>query len=371
MLHLALRNLFQNRTQFVISVSGIALALVLILALDAIFSGVESQMTTYIDHSGADVFVSQTGVRNMHMTSSTLPLSVVAQVQAIPGVAAITPIRYVTGAILVGQVRQTSFIFGLPPDATSGLPWRMAEGVTMPAAGEAVMDRGLAAKSGLHLGDSVKILGRDFKIAGLSEDTASLLNVVTFITTDDFASAEGDSQSVSFVLVKVKPGESARAVAAQIETTVSGVTAQTRQAFSDQERKVVSDMSTDVLTIMNFIALLIGLAIMALTIFTATFARRAEYGVLKALGARNSDLYRIVLVQSAVAVGIGFALGLVFTVLLSAAVPVVMTNLALEVTGSSLFKVIGVSLVIAAISAVAPIRQIAGRDPALVFRGGK
>jgi ABC-type antimicrobial peptide transport system permease subunit len=51
------------------------------------------------------------------------------------------------------------------------------------------------------------------------------------------------------------------------------------------------------------------------------------------------------------------------------ATPLLGANLILEVSYISLFKVGMVSLVIAAISAVIPIRQIAGLDPAMVFRG--
>ncbi|MBM2850081.1 MAG: hypothetical protein HW418_3023, partial [Anaerolineales bacterium] len=152
------------------------------------------------------------------------------------------------------------------------------------------------------------------------------------------------------------------------EAGVNKVTAQTRQAFAAQERKVINDMSTDVITIMNLVGFLIGLAVMALTVYTATLARRAEYGVLKALGARNGHLYRAVLAQALISVLLGFALGLAFTLLLAVAVPRLGLNLALEVSGESLLKVGGVSLVIAGLSAVLPVRQIAGLDPAMVFR---
>ena|SRR6266436_8282711 len=84
MFRYALRNLLQNKIRLVISVGGVALALSLILALDAIMTGVESRLTAYIDHSGADVFVSKAGVRNMHMVSSTLPASAVDKVRVIP-----------------------------------------------------------------------------------------------------------------------------------------------------------------------------------------------------------------------------------------------------------------------------------------------
>src|SRR5512146_115313 len=105
MLLLAHRNLFQNRARLLISVGGVALALMLILSLDAIFAGVERQVTAYIRHSGADVFVAQSGVRNMHMAASSLAAGVADQVAMQPGVASVTLILYLTNMIVVGDER--------------------------------------------------------------------------------------------------------------------------------------------------------------------------------------------------------------------------------------------------------------------------
>ena len=91
--------------------------------------------------------------------------------------------------------------------------------------------------------------------------------------------------------------------------------------------------------------------------------------MLKALGARNTDLYLTVLAQAILSVILGFLFGLVLTLLLTVVVPIFGSNLALEVSRVSLLKVGSVSLVIAAVSAMLPIRQIAGLDPAMVFRG--
>jgi len=120
---------------------------------------------------------------------------------------------------------------------------------------------------------------------------------VAFVSKADFARLRGDSRTVSFLLVRVKPGGFPDEVAARIEADVNDVTAQSREAFAAQERKVVKDMSTDVINIMNLVGFMIGLAVMAITVYTATLARRAEYGVLKALGARNRHLYVTVLAQ--------------------------------------------------------------------------
>ena len=369
MIRLAFRNLFQNKTRLVISVGGVALALLLMLSLDAIFTGVERQVTAYIEHSGADVWVSQADVRNMHMASSSLPDSIARKVEYVPGVDSVTPILYLTNNVVSGEERSLAYIIGLPENAEFGGPWSISSGQGLPGEGETILDRNIAEKSGIGLGDEVEILGREFEVTGLSEGTSSPVNSVAFISKDDFEEMRGSYDNFSFLLVKVRNGESPAAVAARIQAQVRDVTAQTREDFATQERQVVKDMSTDVITIMNMIGFLIGLAVMALTVYTSTLSRRPEYGMLKALGARNTDLYLTVLTQAMLSVILGFLFGLIITLLLTVVVPIVGSNLALEVSRSSILRVGSVSLVIAAISAMIPIRQIAGLDPAMVFRG--
>lgn len=369
MLRLAFRNLFQNKVRLVISVGGVALALLLILSLDAILAGVEQQVTAYVDYSGADIFVAQEGVRNMHMAASSLPASMAGRVKTVPGVESVTPILYLTNMIVIGDERNLAYVIGLPHDAMAGGPARVVEGVAIPRVGEAVIDRGVALKSGVTIGDKVKILGEEFKIVGLSEGMVSLVNSVAFVSKDDFARLWGAGTTVSFLLVKIKPGESPDVVAARIEAKIDKVTAQSRSAFAAQERKVIQDMTTDIVSIMNLIGFLIGLAVMALTIYTATLSRRKEYGVLKALGARSAHLYRAVLGQALISIALGFTLGLTITLLLSAVVPKLGLNLLLQVNLASLLKVGFVSILITSLSAILPIKQIAGLDPAMVFRG--
>jgi putative ABC transport system permease protein len=317
------------------------------------------------------------------MVSSWLPASVVGKVQAVPGVAAVTPIMYLTSTMELGpkQDQYSVYVIGLTQGASMGGPWRITRGVYIPAAGQTVIDRGVAEQYGLGIGDKVNILGLAFTIAGLSDDTGNLLNSVAFISLNDFARLRGNmpmgnmaSSSatmpiISFVLVKDTTGSSPDAVAARIQKAVPGVTAQSREVFAAQERKIVQDMATDLITIMNLVGFLVGLAVMALTVYIATLSRRREYGILKAVGARNRYLYGTVLAQAFYSVMGGFALALAFTFLLSVALPNLASTLTLQISGVSLLKVGIASLVIAALSALLPIRQIVGLDPAMVFKG--
>lgn len=371
MLRLAFRNLFQNRVRLIVSVGGVALAMLLIITLDAIVAGSERQITAYIEHSGADVIVSQAGVRTLHMSSSALAAQTVAEVRNEPGAASTTSILYMTNMVIAGDQRSLAYIIGLPAGAEAGGPWQMEAGRPLPGSGEAVIEGGIARQAGIGLGSAVTILGHSFTVSGLAGGTASLTNSVAFISFADFAQIRdtSDVAIASFLLIKTRPGVSPTDLASRIERDVPGVTAQTREQFAAQERRIVDDMTTDIVSIMNLVGFAIGLAVLALTVYTATLARRAEYGVLKALGARVTHLYRVVLAQAFISVVLGFALGLALTLALAVAVPLVAGNVALDVGSASLLKVGAVSLVIAGLSAILPIWQIARLDPAQVFKG--
>ncbi len=170
--------------------------------------------------------------------------------------------------------------------------------------------------------------------------------------------------------MKIAAGASPDGVASAIERQVPDVTAQTRAGFATQERRLVMDMSADVISIMDAIGFVVGLAVVALTVYVATLARRREYGTLKALGARSGVLYRVVLAQAGLSVAAGFLVGLAFTGLLAFVVPQTGLNLALSVSASSIAKVGLFAALIAGLAAVLPIRQVSGVDPAIVFRRG-
>ena len=84
---LARRNLLADWRRLVAGVLGVDVALMLVLLLDGLRQGIESSGTAYVDHVGADLFVTQPGVANFLGETSVLPRSTVDTVEAIAGVA--------------------------------------------------------------------------------------------------------------------------------------------------------------------------------------------------------------------------------------------------------------------------------------------
>ena len=367
MLTLAWRNLAEKPARWLLSVGGIGLALLLTLSLDAIVAGFQGQITSYIDHSGADVWVSQQGVRNLHMAASALPESAIATARSVAGVDSVTPILYMTNMVASGSQRRLSYIVGLPPAPAAGAPWA-GTGRLLPSTGQIVIDRLLAAQLGIKIGDRVSVLDRPLTVAGLSEGTAGIINYVSFLNASDFEAVRPSPGVVSYLLVRARPGTSADDLAARLAAALPAETVQTTAAFAASESKVVTDMSTQVINSMSLVGFLVGLAVVALTMFMATAARRSEYGVLKALGASHFDLVQTVALQALFSVAGGFALGVAGSLALAAVVPVVQPLMSLVVTPHSLLTNAVAALLIATIAALLPMAQIARLDPVTVFR---
>jgi putative ABC transport system permease protein len=368
MFFLAWRNLSQSRIQFILGVGGVALSLLLMLALDALLAGSEEDLVAYIQQSGADVFVAQDGVKNMHMAASAITLREMTLASHTKGVASASPILYTTSVIEINQANVLSYIIGFDPDESLGGPQAVVAGTVSLNRDEAIIDEAVARSQGLDLGNEIEILGETFAVAGVTRGLTNIFNSVTFIHLEDFQELRG-GEAISYALLEVEPGHDPAEVAAAIMARNQGVSALTQSEFSRQERQIIKDMAVDVLNIMNLSGLLIGLAVTALTLYTSTLRKRQEYGVLKAIGANNHNLYAVVICQAFLSLSLGFgaAFGLVW--LLGQALPLALPGVALTLTPTAMVRVLLASLFIGAIASLIPAWQMARLDPAQVFRG--
>ena len=377
------RFLFTDRRHAVLSVLGVAASLLLVLLLGGIFAGAIDRVTHYIRTSDASVFVSQRGVRTMHMSASALPARTVGQVEAVPGVAWAAPIEFTSGPVAGPAGRQLSYVIGYDAQSGRGGPGRLVDG-RAPGPGEVVVDELAADQMGVRLGGLVDVLGVPLTAVGFSDGGTSITNTTVFVTLRQFAalrgtlggsvrgSATGHSQapisSVSYVLIGTNPGVAADTVANRIRQAVPGVTVQTRDEFAASEARVVTDMSADLLRLMSSIGLLIALAVIALGLMTATLSKIREFAVLKALGSRTARLAGVVTVQVLWTVLLATATAAVIAVAVGALLPLVAPTVQVTITAAAVARAAVSAGVVGMIAALWPLRRIAQVDAATAFR---
>jgi len=222
---LARRQLLFRKGRALAGVAGIAAALLLVLALKAIFVGMEDRLTAYIDGSGADVIVAQRGVDTMHMTQSALPERTARAIASLPGVAEAKPILYAATKVERGERRGVVYLIG---DESGGAPFPLVAG-QRPRTGEIVLERALTERLGARVGTSVRVLGRSFRVSGEVEGLASITNSVAFVRRQELARLLESVGVVSYVFVRAGPEIGAADLATRIEASLPGVTATSRE----------------------------------------------------------------------------------------------------------------------------------------------
>lgn len=368
MLQLAWRNLIQNRTQFFLGVGGIMLAVLLMLALDALLAGSEENLVAYIEQSGADIFVAQDGVRNMHMAASAITWRDMVVASHARGVVSASPILFTTTTLKAGSADILSYIIGFDPDEPLGGPPSVMVGTTQLGKDEAIIDDAIARTQGVSLGDEVEVFGEPFTVVGITRGLTNIVNSVSFIRLQDFQKLRA-GDAISYALLAVAPEAGAADVADAIMARNSDVTALPRADFSREERQIVRDMSIEILNFMNLSGLLVGLAVTALTLYTSTLRKRQEYGVLKAIGAKNQQLYGVITAQAVISLALGFVGAICLVWLMGLLLPTVVPSMAMTLTPTGLTRVLLFSVLIGVVAALAPAWQMARLDPAQVFRG--
>jgi putative ABC transport system permease protein len=229
------------------------------------------------------------------------------------------------------------------------------------------VDSAFASKAGLSAEDRVDVLGRSLVVQRV-EPGGNPIFEIAFMNGEDARVLLALDGYVSFFLIAVEPGVDADEVARAAVATVPGSEAHTAADFAGATHHLVEQGFLPVVGALVGIGFAIGGAVIALTIYTTTIEKARDFGVLKAIGADDEFLYRIVVVQSLGVGTAGAALGIGASVL---AASLIRKEVPEFVTDLQVFDAAGVfviALLVSAVAALVPVRRISRIDPAMVFR---
>jgi putative ABC transport system permease protein len=134
------------------------------------------------------------------------------------------------------------------------------------------------------------------------------------------------------------------------------------------DQKILAGILDQVIFLMVAAAFIVGALVVGMVIYTATIERRGEYGILKAIGARNGVLYRVVASQAVVAAAVGALLGVSFAFAMASLVATMKPQFLVAIEPSAIIGTLAAGFVMALAGALAPARAVSGLAPAEVFR---
>jgi putative ABC transport system permease protein len=373
MASIAIRNLFHDKVRLVVTLTGIVFAVVLISIQAGLYLGFTTTIANVIDKTNADLWITSRYVRYIEV-GVAFPGRKIYDVMATPGVAEAQKviIQFSDWTRPDGAQEGTELI-GFNPDSSLGAPWNLVEGsvADLKRPDAVIIDKFYAQKLGVdHLNQVCEIRGHRARIVGFTSGIRTFTTAATVFTS--FKSAQTfqpiPEDQTLFILVKAKPGSDLQALKRDLLNRLKDVDVWTTQEFS--ARTVYYWMfSTGAgvsVVVAAILGLIVGIVVVAQTIYASTIDHIREFGTLKAIGASNSYIYRIILEQAAISAVIGYVLGIgvAFIVVRVAAdsAPVMLPNW----VAASMFLL---TLFMCCLAALVSINKVTHIDPAMVFKG--
>ena len=363
---LARRNLFRDRTRFLLSVLGVAVSVGLILLLSGYRAGVYRQASAYLDNTPGTVVVAERGIRDFLGTSSVLPAGALEAVRSTPGADRVIPVISQFVIFERHGRKDGFFLIGYDP-AVGGGPWKLVEGREPGADDELVIDRTTARQHDIAIGDQLTLLDRNATVVGLSDETTFWAGSIAFSRMTTLESLFRAPSLRSFLIVT--PTTDVTPETLRDRLAVPGTEMLLKGDVVANDAKLMARVYDAPIGLMVAIAFIVGVLVVGLVIYTATIERRREYGAVKAIGARNRTLYRVVTIQAVIAAVVGALGGIGLAFGAGAALMSWRPQFLVAIEPIAVGIVLASSLLMALLAALIPARSVGRLEPAEVFRG--
>jgi putative ABC transport system permease protein len=249
-----------------------------------------------------------------------------------------------------------------------GGPIKVVEGKDTPGPGEVIVDSALAKRYGLNVGDTLRAGGKDWKVVGRSEFGDFVFSQTVFVTHDEAQAVLSMKGLTTFYVLKLKPGVDAVKFAADINKQGQQIVAYTHDQFAANTRERILGDVLPILAVVLGLAFVVGLAIAGLTIYTATIEKSREFGIIKAVGFKNSYLYRLVFEQAIVTGALGFVIGIGLTLLFGPLASKQVPQFVTAILWQDVLAILGATVVMSLAAGYVPVRRLAAIDPVAAFK---
>lgn len=322
MFHLALKMLVGDKAKFFMLLGGLFFAALLMTQQCAVFFGLLSWTTSHLSNIRSKIWVVEAKVEQVNELKPLRDTDV-SRVRSVPGVAWAVPL-YVN--ILQARLSDGNFkpilCVGLDSASLVGRPAEMLSGkledIRLP--NSVIVDdlalQRLKTPGGPppKVGDVFEINDREARIVGICKSDRAFFGYPYVFTTYDQALqfAPRQRKMLSAVLAEPADGLTPQEAADRINASVPGMKAWTEDSFYKDTilwyfKNTGIPISFGVTIILGFI---VGIAISGQTFYSFVLENLKNLGALKAMGASDSKLAAMLVVQVMTAGLIGYGLGM-------------------------------------------------------------
>lgn len=326
MFTVALKMLFGDRARYFMLVSSLAFCSLLMNQQSSVFCGLMLWTTATLTNTGMPVWVMDPKVEQVNEVKPMRDTDL-ARVRSVPGVAWAVPfymslqqVRLNDGSFKSVQLLglDSASLIGAPPIILEGSlnELRQSKAVFIDRVGIEKMSQGRSKPIGV--GDTFELNDNEARIVGIFEASRSFYGYPLVYTTYERAieMAPKTRKNLSFILVQPAASITPVELAERIKKE-TGLKAETEKDFFWHTIKwffantgIPISFGTTIL-----LGFIVGVGVAGQTFYSFILENLGNLGALKAMGASNSLLYRMIILQALVAGFIGYGIGLGFAAL--------------------------------------------------------
>jgi len=353
---LVLSNIAHRPARTAVSILGTGVGVLLIVFTVGLAHGVLHERGRRESNIGAEIMVRSSGTIGLGGSQFKLPASHAAELAAIPGVRAATPIGQTFDKSDTGFGQR--LIDGIESDQYAAIARiTMREGRKLESGDEAIIDGEWQRTRKANVGDTVKLFERPFKIVGVYEPPGGGRIKIPLKTMQD---QEGSDNKASAILVACANPEQQDEVAARI-----------LERFPEDQLIFTRDLpeiyASGVPALNVFIKVVVGVAaaisvlVILLAMYTTVTERTRQIGILKSLGMSKTAIAWVIEQEAIIVSVLGVVVGVLLTMLAKFAV-MRTTSLTIDIEPRWVLIALAVGLVGGTIGALYPALRAARQD---------
>ncbi len=375
---LARKLLLHDRLRFIVAIAGVSVSVMMVLVQIGLYFGFMNTASSIIDASHADIWVGKKGNESFEFASpfDDRAFYKVASVEGVERAERVL-INFAQFKIADGSdlgVQMVGVDRAQPGVAPMMAPWNVIAGDVgrLGEAGAIVVDRSEYEKLKIdRVGHTTEVSGVHAEVVGMTSGIRSFTTspiVFADIKTARSYLPQLGRDAVTYVLVKVAPGTDIATVKARIDAlphlaayTTSQMSQRTQHYWSSRTGVGAGFFTTAVLGV------IVGFVVVGQILYSGTLQYIREYGTLKAMGARNSAVVRVILSQAMISALLGFVVGGGLAVVMRAAMKG--ANLTVALTPGLYLATAVITALMCSFAALLSIVKVLRLDPASVFKG--
>jgi len=325
-LSLVVKNPFRNKTRSALAIVGIAIGIMVIVALGMVTGGLENSTQSTLKAGAAEITILQTG-SNSFGSGGTLNESLVTSILSINGVKDTAGIlRASNTSTTTATLNSNSSQGGFGPEGVSitgidlnklsliGIDSVNGTAFSNSSTDEVIIGKTAAQSLNKTVGDTINLYGKDFKVTGTFETGNFITDAGIMMPLSTLQNLTSNKNKVSNILVKVTDNANVTTVSQSIEDAYPNqLTTTTAEATASRINQGLSFIDTASWAI-SLLAIFIGAVGVINTMIMSVYERTREIGVLKAVGWKDRRILGMILGESIVLTLIAFIVGTVVAV---------------------------------------------------------